>query len=47
MTYLAEDSTNAQELLVRAERGIDERSERLKESGKIIAWASCQLADDA
>ena len=47
MTYLAEDITNAQELLVRAERGIDERSKRLKESGKIVAWASGQLADDA
>lgn len=47
VTYLAEDITNAQELLVRAERGIDERSERLKESGKIVAWVSGQLADDA
>ena len=47
MTYLAENITNAQELLVRAERGIDERSERLKESGKIVASASGQLADDA
>ena len=47
MTYLAEDITNAQELLVRAERGIDERSERLKESGKIVASVSGQLADDA
>jgi len=47
VTYLAEDITNAQELLVRAERGIDERSERLKESGKIVASASGQLADDA
>ena len=47
MTYLAEEITNAQELLVRAERGIDERSERLKESAKIVAWASGQLADGA
>lgn len=47
MTYLAEEITNAQELLVRAERGIDERSKRLKESGKIVASASGQLADDA
>lgn len=45
VTYLAEDITNAQELLVRAERGIDERSERLKERllhGHPASWLMMQ-----